>query len=397
MQQTHAKYSELAVNLSTSTFGISGFYLLILYVSFSITKNPLITGLTDSMSSFALVFSPIMASWVDARQFLGKISMYASSLRFLALVPIAISLYLQNNYLIIFSLFSAAFVVGLSSDLINSIRSVWIKENLKGEYIRKGTSLNQIIGTLADIIGYITVGFVLAFGQFISVLLILLAFALTTFTFVKFRKQEIKENLESYSILHGTIEGIKYVWIRPDLRNVFISYAFFNLVVGFLGVIFTVQTSFYNSTSSIYLGIILTILSIGIVVGSSISWFQKTNIVRIVAITAFGIGVSFFSLSLFSSLVMDSTLSFIVGASVGFFMVSAMTYIREKSSTDFTARTVGFITSFSQGSTFLAGALAGALIIVIGTSTTALLMGIATITVGGWFLLRFKKNPKIFN
>ena len=103
MQPKDGTYLELAVNLASSTFGVSGFYLILLFVSFSVSRNALITGLADSLSSVALIFSPFLGAWIDSKNYLGKISRYASTLRFLSLIPVALSLFSKSYYLIVLS------------------------------------------------------------------------------------------------------------------------------------------------------------------------------------------------------------------------------------------------------------------------------------------------------
>ncbi|MCL6089837.1 MAG: hypothetical protein M1393_02210 [Candidatus Thermoplasmatota archaeon] len=392
MRPINEKYSELALNLATSTFGVSGFYLLLLFVSFSVSRNALITGIADSLSSISLIFSPFLGAWIDSKNYLGEISRYASTLRFLSIIPIALSLFSRNYYFIILSLFSASLIVGLTSDIINSIRSVWVKQNLKGEHLRKGTSLNQTIGTLADVVGYLTIGFVLTIGYYPALIIVACVLAATGFTFTKLEKSEVSNSNQTSSLLSETVDGMKYVWSLVDLRTLFIAYIFFSLILGFLGVIFTVQTSIFGSLASIYLGFILTCLSMGIIIGSTLSWFRQTRISSILTITTIVIGLAFVLLSFIPTLLIECAISLLIGITVGVFMVSAMSYIRENTSLEYTARAIGTITSFSQGSTFIAGSLSGALIVIIGVSHTARYVGFFTLLVAIYLFFGFQKK-----
>lgn len=381
-------YYPIVANLSSSVFGISGYYLLLLYLSYSTFRSALITGIADSLSSIFLFISPVIGAWIDRKQLLGRISAYSSALRTLSLFPIVFSLITKNNFILLISLFISSAIVGLTSDIINSVRSVWFQEVLDKKSYRKATSFNQIIGTVSEVVGYISVGFSFVYGFYAPTLIVLVTLAVSALAYPKVKRDKIETPEKEGNMISSTIGGIRYVWKSLDFRRLLVAYFLFNFVAGSLGIFFTVLTVNNASHNAILLSTLLTVLSLGILLGSSLASFIKISVKRLVYVTTFVVGTILIFTGFESSYSIDLSASLIIGLLLGNFMVGAMAYIRERSDRRYIARTIGTTTSFSQSATFLSGIVSGYLVSEFSVNIAICIIGFVLIAASLYFYLQ---------
>jgi len=188
------------LNSGISRFGLSAFNLMIIWVILYETKNAFLAGLGDGILSLPLFLSFLVGAYVDRTRSKKELAVAAGLVRAFFLSSILFGFYLHNVIVILLSIYSSGFILGFTSDVLNSIRASWTKEFLTQEQYKHGSSVQSVAVSVAEGIGYLSSGIFLAFGFYNSFLVILLVFLISILPVIFVRssaKPEVKSTADS--------------------------------------------------------------------------------------------------------------------------------------------------------------------------------------------------------
>ncbi|MEM3191704.1 MAG: MFS transporter, partial [Candidatus Parvarchaeota archaeon] len=144
------RFKLLVFNAGLSRFGLSSFNLIIIWVILFETKSAFFAGLGDGIMSLPLFFSFLVGAFVDRTEKKKAIAIAVGVLRSVFLVTILYGFYLNSLILILISIYASGFILGLTSDVMNSIRASWTKEVLKEEHYKSGSSVSLMVNYIAQ-------------------------------------------------------------------------------------------------------------------------------------------------------------------------------------------------------------------------------------------------------
>lgn len=377
-------FKYLVVNTALSRFGTSAFNLIILWVILALTKSPFLSGLGDGMLSLPLFFSFIFGALIERSRRRRLLGILASAGRSLSLVIVFIGFYIGNPIIITLFLYAVAFFLGLTSDILNSVRAAWTKQFLTEDLYKKGTSLSQTVSSLAEGVGFISSGLLLALGFDHSFFILLLVFALAIIPFILVRPVEDGVNRGINSSLR---ESFSFIRSNRKVYQVMVIAFLANLIFGMSGILFTSFVQLHLKLTSEYLSGIFFLFIVGTVFGSAAGSKVKGNLGTVGMIVFGVVGASILSVSFMNTYYLTFIPGFIIGLLIGILNVALSTTFLTVIPQELMARVQGAFTTFTLAATFFSGTLGGIIIELTSSTESFLIMGIAIILITPLFLV----------
>ncbi len=371
-------YKYLLLNTSLSRFGTSSFNLIILWIILAITHSALLSGLGDGMISLPLFFSFLVGAFIERSKRRKSIAIVASAGRALSFSLVFVGFYIGNPIVITLFIYVVAFFLGLTSDILNSVRSAWIKQFLTEDLYKKGISMSQALASIAEGAGFIAAGLLILLGFERSFIALIFVFALAVIPFVLVRPVE---NGVQQSITSSVREGISFIKGNKKVYQVLIIAFIANLIFGMAGILFTAFVQLHLKLSSSYLSMIFFSFIIGTVIGS-IAGSKVKGRLGIIGGSTFGIvGISLLSVSFLNSVFLTLIPGVVIGVLIGILNVGLDTTFVKIIPQELMARIQGAFTTFSLAATFFSGTLGGIVIDITSSTEAFLVMGIAIICI----------------
>ena len=370
------RFKYLVVNAGISRFGLASFNLIVIWIILFETKNAFLAGLGDGILSLPLFFSFIVGALIDRATNKRLISILVSVLRAVFLVSVLYGFYTQSLSVILISIYASGFMLGLTSDIINSVRATWTKELLTKEQYKSGSSVSSMATYIAEGAGYLLSGIILILGFYHSfeVLIAVFAIALIPLLFIStdFKPEET-------SALQSMKDGIAFIRKHKEMVQLMIIVLVLNITFGMMGIILISLVQIKFHLPSLYASIVFSMFILGLILGSGFGTKVKGKLGSI-SMTIFLItGISIASISFINSIFLIFVPSIIIGVLIGIANVLYNSAMLQLISQEFMARISGAFSTFSVAATFSSGMLGGAIIQLTSVTDSFIIIGLFVI------------------
>ena len=227
------------------------------------TAVGIVTGLQFAPQLLLLPWSGLAADRFNQRKLL-MLTQASMGVLATALGILTISGYVQLWHVYVF-----AFVFGAAAALDAPVRQTFVGELVGDERLPNAVALNSTSFFVGQMIGPAVAGLVIAkTGTGWAFLLNGLSFGAVLLSMYLLRVQELRTNARASRRPGGFIEGLRYVWARPDLRSI--------LVMLFLIGTFAMNFPIFVSTMAVNVfhadargfGLLSSIMAIGTLSGA---------------------------------------------------------------------------------------------------------------------------------
>ncbi len=193
-----------------------------------------------------------------------------------------------------------AFVFGAAAALDAPVRQTFVGELVGDEHLPNAVALNSTSFVVGQMIGPVVAGLVIAkIGTGWAFLLNGLSFGAVLLSMYLLRVQELRTNARASRAPGGFIEGLRYVWARPDLRSIVVM-LFLIGTFGFNFPIFisTMAVNVFHADARGF-GLLSSIMAIGTMSGALLAaGREKPNFGSLrLGAGVFGIGCALAALS----------------------------------------------------------------------------------------------------
>ena len=358
----------VTINTGLSTIGTSAFSLAIIWITLSITGSPVISGFADGMGALPLFLSFAFGAYIDSLVSKRNIAIVSSILRAIVILALLVAVMSSSLLLEVVSIYSVAFVVGLTSDILNSARASWTKQFLTGDQYQKGSSLMQSVTSLAQALGFVGAGVLILFGLEFTVysFAIILAISALPLFFMKNEKAQLISNEQSLG--SSITNGLKFIFSSNSLRAIILLSLVSNLAFGTLGILMAFQVDEKFSLPAIYFSAFFLSLTLGIFAGSALGSKAKGKVGPYTVVMLILVGSALALIGSLQNMLLAYPISFAIGFLLGVTNVLIMTAMVKIVDQEMMGRTMGAINTFAISMTFLSGAIGGVLIRVLTVS-----------------------------
>jgi len=179
------------------------------------TAVGIVTGLQFAPQLLLLPWSGLAADRFNQRKLL--VLTQAS----MGLLATALGILTISGYVRLWHVYVFAFVFGAAAALDAPVRQTFVGELVGDEHLPNAVALNSTSFFVAQMIGPAVAGLVIAkTGTGWAFLLNGLSFGAVLLSMYLLRVQELRTNARASRGPGGFIEGLRYVWARPDLRSI---------------------------------------------------------------------------------------------------------------------------------------------------------------------------------
>ena len=359
------------LNSGFSRMGMMAYGIVILWVTLALTHSTVLTGLADGMVSLPLFASFLVGAYIDRSPGKKTLAILASLARPSAIVMLFIALLLHSILLLVLLFFSTSILIGFTSDVMNSVRSVWSKRLLNDNTYKKGTSLIQAVTAFAETAGYGIAGTVLVLGFDRSFLSLIVIFAAALLAILPIRApREIVNN--SGTVAGSVREGMGFIRGNTAIFEILVLALLANFIFGTIGVGLTALVQVDFRLSGIYFGSLLLVFGIAAIFGSILGSKVSGSVGRELTVTLFLVGLFIGLVGLSPSIFYDYFLMVGTGILIGLVNVAVSTLAIKKVPEGMMARVQGTFSTFGLGMTFLSGTVGG---VIIALSSVRIMLG----------------------
>lgn len=374
-----SNFKLLLVNTSLSRMGMGAYGIVLLWVTFALTHSSILTGLADGMASLPLFGSFIVGAYVDRsgrKKFLGVL---VSVARPAVIVLMFLALLTHNIYAIAALFFTTSILLGFTTDVLNSVRSVWTKQFLTDETYKKGTSLLTSVTYVAEVFGF-GVGAILFLGYSSTFVILILIFAAGLVSILPIKAE--REKIESHqTTTESVMESLRFIVSSRLIVEVLILAMLANFLLGTLGVGLTVYVNATLGLGPQYFALLLVTLVVSMIVGSVAANGITVNFGKEVTVSVAVVGVLIALIGMVPSVYYDFPLMVGIGIAIGFLNVGAGTLVLKKVPRELMARIQGSFNTIGLGMTFISGTVGGLIIHFTSSVDMLAIIGIAVIAI----------------
>jgi len=181
------------------------------------TALGIVTGLQFAPQLLLLPWSGLAADRFNQRKLL---MLTQASMGVLAT---ALGILTISGYVRLWHVYVFAFVFGAAAALDAPVRQTFVGELVGDEHLPNAVALNSTSFLAGQMIGPAVAGLVIAkIGTGWAFLLNGLSFSAVLLSMYLLRVQELRTNARAARGPGGFIEGLRYVWARPDLRSILV-------------------------------------------------------------------------------------------------------------------------------------------------------------------------------
>jgi MFS family permease len=230
------------------------------------TALGIVTGLQFAPQLLLLPWSGLAADRLNQRKLL-MLTQASMGVLAAALGILTISGYVQLWHVYVF-----AFVFGAAAALDAPVRQTFVGELVGDELLPNAVALNSTSFFVGQMIGPAVAGLVIAqIGTGGAFLLNGFSFGAVLLSMVLLRVQELRTNARASHASGGFIEGLRYVWARPDLRSIVVM-LFLIGTFGFNFPIFisTMAVSVFHTDARGF-GLLSSIMAVGTMSGALVA------------------------------------------------------------------------------------------------------------------------------
>lgn len=380
----------MAVNAGFSRTGTSAFAIAIIWIAFSITKSPVLAGFADGMATLPLILSFAFGAYIDRIGSKRTLALATSAGSAVSVLALLFSILSSDIWIEILSIYSVGFMIGLTSDILTSIRASWSKHFLSEDQYKYGSSIIQSVTSLAQAIGYALSGLFLVLGLYFTIYGLSLIFVLSIFPLIILRDDSIGEQSAKESMKSSILNGLRYINENKAIKAIIVMGLLTNFSFGTVGIFFAVLVGSKFSLPALYYGLLFVTITLGIIAGSAISAKVKGKIGTYVITFVFSMGVILLVMGFLTDFYLDYVCTFSLGVLIGVINVLITTGMIKSVRQEMMARVQGAFSTFALTTTFFSGAVGGLLIRTFTLDYSFLIVGIM-ISVASFLPLFFKE------
>ncbi|QRF75800.1 H+ Antiporter protein [Thermoplasmatales archaeon] len=369
-----ANFRMMIASFAVSRIGISSFSIMVLWITLRITGSPVIAGFADGLFSVPLLFSFLVGTLVDRSMHKKMISIVAMIARGFAVFLIFLAAISHIYGVEIFLIYLSVVLVGFTSDVTNSIRSVWFKIFLSEERYQKGSAIMNGIGSIAEALGYVMAGVFLFIGTGEGTTALAIVFLLSTIPliFIRYRDREIPKT----SVSDGLRGGFSFLLKDRFLQEALFLSLIANMSVAMIGIAFTVLVQEIFHLPAIYLSLVFIAISAGIAAGSLPGAKLRGRLDRIVMPLLLVVGLAFVSVNFIRTVYFLYIPIFVMGAMIGMINPPINSILYKRIPSDIMARIMGLFNTMALSMTFLSGAIGGVIIQLTSSRSLFIVIGV---------------------
>jgi MFS family permease len=227
------------------------------------TAVGIVTGLQFAPQLLLLPWSGLAADRFNQRKLL--ILTQAS----MGVLATALGILTISGYVRLWHVYVFAFVFGAAAALDAPVRQTFVGELVGDEHLPNAVGLNSASFFGAQMIGPAVAGLVIAkIGTGWAFLLNGLSFGAVLISMYLLRVHELRTKARASRAPGGFVEGLRYVWNRPDLRSIVIMLLLIGtFVLNFPIFISTMAVSVFHTDARGF-GLLSSIMAIGTVSGA---------------------------------------------------------------------------------------------------------------------------------
>lgn len=379
----------LILNNSISFAGLSGFSLAIVWITLAITNSAVLSGFADGMSALPLFLSFAFGAYVDRLASKRNLAILVSVARVVTILVLFIAVEYDSLFLAVASIYSVAFVIGLTTDVMDSISSTWTKQFLTEDTYLKGTSRLKSATSLAQGTGYAISGAIILLGIAPAIIAFAILFAISTLPLFLVSNDHTEDVSMETRIQSSMMNGIRYIFGDGRLKAMILITLVVNLAFGMAGLFFAVLVQDSFSLPAIYYTTLYLSLTAGIFMGSIIGGKVSGKLGFYTIVTLAPIGLLLFLIGSMNSIFLDYPLAFLIGLAIGVINVKVTAALVKFVEQTMMARVMGAVKTFAISLTFVSGAIGGVLLRFFGLSHSFYIVG-GIILVSAFIPLVFK-------
>ncbi len=227
------------------------------------TAVGIVTGLQFAPQLLLLPWSGLAADRFNQRKLLmltqASMGLLASALGILTI----------SGYVRLWQVYVFALVFGAAAALDAPVRQTFVGELVGDEYLPNAVALNSTSFFAGQMIGPAVAGLVIAkIGTGWAFLMNGLSFGAVLLSMYLLRVQDLRTNARALRAAGGFIEGLRYVWTRPDLRSIVVML----FLIGTFGLNFpifisTMAVSVFHTDARGF-GLLSSIMAVGTISGA---------------------------------------------------------------------------------------------------------------------------------
>ena len=355
-------YRLIVYNSAISRAGTSGFQLAILWIALLLTKSPVLAGFADGMSALPLMLSFVFGAIVDRLVSKRALAIVISTLRAFSILALFVAISYSSLILEVLSIYFVAFVIGMSTDVLNSIRSSWTKQFMEESQYQSGVSLLQSITAVAEAVGYAISGLLILLGLQFAIYSFSLIFAVSIAPLILIKGEKTQNTAQEKDVKTSVREGMKFIFGDTRMRAMVIIIMATNLTIGTVGIFVVYLVEVHFRLSAIYYTSMALSVTIGIIAGSVIGSKAKGKVGHYSIGTIFPIALLLFAIGNLSSVYPDYAAILVIGILVGVVNVVVNTAVMRIVGQEMMGRISGAFNTFGISITFVSGAIGGTLI-----------------------------------
>lgn len=380
-------YKVLVSSMGISRFGTSTFNLVILWVILSVTSNnAFLAGLGDGLISLPLFMSFFVGAFIDSSIHKKSLAYIASLLRAIFLVSVLFGIYYNHPLVTLITIYASGFMVGLTSDVLNSIRANWTKQFLAEELYKAGSSFSNSVGYAAEGFGFAASGIFLALGSIHSFDAIILVFIASLVPLFLIHPNEITEKKNT---INSAKEGFSFISKTKSLKQIMVIALIANLVFGMSGIVFIALVKIKLGLPPYYVSVIFLLFIVGTIIGSAVAPRFKGKIGKLSFVTFSFLGLSILTIPFLNNILYIILPALVIGTMIGLVNVFLNTAFLKIIPTEMMARVNGAFNTFSLGATFSSGMLAGLIIQLTSVSVSFFVIGFGVLVANPlWLIFR---------
>ena len=383
----------LLLNSGLSRTGFAAFNLIIIWIMLKETGSPLISGLSDGLISLPLLFSFIVGAYLDKQKKVKHIGILAGLTRSLSLLGLVFAFLIQNVFLIVaFGLFSS-FMLGFTSDVINSMRSLLTKLFLGETQYKTGSSLSNTVYSLSEAVGYSISGVLLTFGYLNSINIIFIIFILAVIPIILLKEKE-RIDVTDAKLNESIKQGLRFILNEKLLKEMLLLGFIVNFLFGAMALLLISLIQLKLNLSPLFVSMVFLMLIGGISAGSYFGKFIGGKLSFMIFLTMVSSSIVFMITSLLKNIYLIGILvlagGFIIGITNVFFSYTLL----KKIPRDLIARIMGAFNTFGLSATAMSGVVAGTIIQIVGVRYSLLIIGSVLLVISPLAII-FKELRKV--
>ncbi|AAT43381.1 MFS transporter [Picrophilus oshimae] len=348
----------MILNSSFSRLGLSAYNLVIIWVILDITRSPVLAGLSDSMMTLPLMLSIIVGSFVDRTMIKKELAIVAMIIRISMILIIISLLYYNVDAYIVLSIFISTFMLGFTSDIVDSVRASWTKAFLGEAQYKSGSSLMSFSSMFGEGLGFVISGIIIALGDIKSFIIINIIFIASMIPVIIIKHPGYGG---TGSINEYIKNGIKFVVNDKRIKEIILIGLIVNFILGMFGILFISMIQVGFGLPAIYVSIVFGLFIFGVSLGSFTGQKIKGNIGIISVIIFAVIASSLFIISILNNIIFDVFPVLIAGISIGIENVAINTSLIRIIPINMMSRIQGNFNTFTIAVTALSSVIGGLL------------------------------------